>query len=503
MIFDRKTDAEGEARIRKAEKRVSSRTGVPVFAACLFIAVTVIYFGGYALTMKKTTDVPFDIVQYGTAGSAKKAEGIIIRSEKVFTSPTAGSLEYRVSEGEKIKSGTVVCAVSSGEDVSKAKADLEEVNAKILELQNTRLTETKHAEEIKKLNSQIQALSDEAASDFSSGNFGKVYSLKYSIEKKIDARNQLLLSDSNTDLELTGQRNAGLKALSEGTKAVTADAGGIISYSVDGMEAQLTPAAIEKLTKEQVSAKPERAASMKAVAAAGEAVFKVITSNIWHIAAYVPDSYTEGWQQGASMKLYINSGVDENEALDVTLQTLRHDEAAKEAFVVFKSTEFAENYMDLRNISFELEKPHTGIKIPTSSITQETLLVIPRYYILDGCVQKVLPNKTEESVFVEVAGNADTEGYVLVPMQLGRLNVNDTIRLHAGNATYTIKDVVTRNGVFLVNSGVTKFVSINLDNSVESEKNTILDPALNTQIKENDRIVHSIEDVRENQQIYE
>lgn len=501
MIFDRKTDAEGEVRIRKTDTRVASNTRIPILIAFAFFAMTVIYFGGFALTMKKTTDIPYDIVHYGTVGSLKKAEGTIIRSEKVFTAPSAGTVEYQVSEGEKIKAGTVVCTVSSGEEVSKAKADLESINTKILELQNKRVTETKHADEVKKLNSQIQSLSDEAASDFSSGDFSKIYNLKYSVGKKIDARNQLLLSDSSADAELSGQRSASLKVLNEGTKAITSDTGGIVSYYVDGMEAVLTPAVSEKLTKEQVNAKPAKTSAMKSNAAAGESVFKVLTSNDWYIASYLPDRYTEGWKQGDAIEIYINNGVEEEEPLEVTLQTLNHGE--DDAYVVFKSTEFAENYMDMRNISFELEKPRTGIKIPASSVTQETMLVIPRYYILDGCVQKVISAKEEESIPVDIAGNADTEGYVLVPVQLGKLNVKDVIRLQAGNATFTIKDVVTQNGVFLVNSGVTKFTGINMKNSVESEKNVILDPTLNTQLKENDRIVHNIENVHKNQEIYE
>lgn len=500
MIFDRKTDADGEVRIRKTQSRVSSSTGIPVFIAFVFFALVVIYFTGYALTMKKTTEVPFDIVQYSTVGSEKKAEGIIIRSEKVFKAATDGNVEYQAAEAEKIKAGAVVCTISTGTDVSKAKTDLAAINSKILEAQSSRMTETKYSDEVKRLNTQIQTISSEGATDFSMGDFSKVYNLKYSIEKKIDSRNQLLLNDNSTDSELTSQRNAQLKALSDGTSAVTSDTGGIVSYFVDGMEDKLTPANLEKLTKEQVSAKPEKVGAMKPDTTKDDAIFKVITSNSWYIASYLPDSYMDGLKQGDTMEIYINNGVEE-EPLTVTLQVLKHNE--KEAFVVFRSDEYIEDYMDLRNLNFELEKPRSGISIPTSSITQETMLVVPRYYILDNCVQKVNADKTEESVAVEVTGNADKEGYVLVRMQLGKLNVKDKIRLQAGNSTYIINDVVTQDGVFLVNSGVTKFVPINTENSIENEKNTILDPTLNSGLKESDRIAHNARDVRENQGIYE
>jgi hypothetical protein len=84
---------------------------------------------------------------------------------------------------------------------------------------------------------------------------------------------------------------------------------------------------------------------------------------------------------------------------------------------------------------------------------------------------------------------------------MGSLNVGDTIK--SGEQTMTLSDVVTVDGVFLVNSGVTQFIKINKDNSVTSGDYTVLDETKNTNLHIYDRVVQNVANVLENQKIYE
>jgi hypothetical protein len=120
----------------------------------------------------------------------------------------------------------------------------------------------------------------------------------------------------------------------------------------------------------------------------------------------------------------------------------------------------------------------------------------------NGSVLKVT-DSGDKVVEVNSAGTDDEGEFALIAMQVGVISTGDTIKISGSDKTYTISDVVTENGVFLVNSGVTDFVKINLTGSTTNGDYTVLDESVNTSINIYDRIVQNVENVQENQNIYE
>lgn len=495
-------EASGEKRQYRKVSRRGNNAGMLIVAAVLAV-LFLVYIGGYAINMFRSEKIAYETIQIGSVDSAKKADGIIIRSEKVFTAPASGAVEYEVAEGDKIRAGSVVCSVSNAETVAKIQQNLDDINDDIMKLQQTREDISEHTEEVNKLETQIKNLSDENSFDFAGGDFGDVYNLKYSIENKLNTRNQLLLSENSGSLsELVGQRNNELKQINSNIKQITSDVGGIVCYSIDGTESNLTANKVASLSKDEVTAKPEKIESTKTNVAANEAVFKVITSNEWYIASYMPDSYTEGWEVGREMELYLSNGVEADRTLEVTLEVLEH--GAKEAYAVFKTDDYMADYMDMRNISFEVDKPKTGFKIPNTAITQQTLLKVPVELVdVDNSTVIKVTQSGDKMLEVTISGTEEDENgkYVLIPVQMGYLSSGDTLK--KGDKTAKVETVSTVDGVFLVNSGVTKFVKISTENSVSSGDYTVLDESKNPNLHIYDRVVQNVSNVQENQNIFE
>lgn len=490
-------DAAGKSRSYKKTSRHGHNTGMLVIAA-VFAVFVLIYIGGYTLKMLNTDPVAYETIEIGTVESAKKVEGIIIRSEKVFNAPSSGAVTYAVAENEKIRAGEDVCSISNAQTVAKLQENLDSINEDIMKQQQNREDISQHTEEVKKLETQIKNLSDSHTFSFATGDFSNIYDLRYSVESKLNTRNQLLLNESGGSLEtLSNQRKSELAQINSNTKKITSDVGGIVSYSVDGLESTLTPEVSSSLTKAQISQNAQ-ASSYKTNVAANDPVFKVVTSNEWYIAAYLPDSYTDGWLVNSAMTIYLPNGVEENREVEVTLALLNHGE--KEAYAVFKATEYMADYMDMRNITFEIDKPKEGYKIPDTSISQKTLLKIPSSYVNkeNSSVVKVTEGGSK-SLSVIISGEEDS--YVLVPVQIGYLSPGDTIK--NGEDTLKLEEVVTVNGVFLVNSGITKFVKINTENSASAGGYTVLDKESNPYLHVHDRVVQNVANVQENQNIYE
>lgn len=495
------TDAVGEKRAVRVTSRRANNNGMLIVVAVFFLLILV-YLGGYAINMSGKDEITYETVQIGSVESAKSANGIIVRAEKVFTSPAAGAVEYSVAEDEKIRSGTVVCSISDAQTVAQLQAELDAINEDILKMQENREDLSEHTEEVAKINTRVQTLTDESTFDFVSGNISGLYSLKQNIEKQIDTRNQLLLTENSGALsDLVGQRTNELNQINDNITTVASDVGGIVSYNIDGLEATLTPDVLPNLTKDQVEEGSSAVSGSKTNVAAGEAVFKVITSNIWYIASYMPDSYTEGWEVGDSMDIYVqHNGSTQN--LSVKINSLTHGD--KEAYVIFESNEYMSDYVSERSITFEVDRPKEGYKIPNTAISQQTLLKVPIEYVdTDNSILYKVTDGGTKRTEVTISGYDDTGKFALIPIQMGLINVGDTIGLKDGDTTCVISDVVTEDGVFVVNSGVTAFTKIDLTGSVTNGNYAVLDETANPNISIYDRIVQDVANVQENQNIYE
>ena len=151
-----------------------------------------------------------------------------------------------------------------------------------------------------------------------------------------------------------------------------------------------------------------------------------------------------------------------------------------------------------------MDRPKEGYKIPNTAISQQTLLKVPIEYVDadNGTLLKVTDSGLKETE-VTISGYDETGKFALIPIQMGLISVGDTIGLKDSDATYVISDVVTEDGVFIVNSGVTAFTKIDLTDSVTNGNYTVLDETANPNISIYDRIVQNVANVQENQNIYE
>jgi hypothetical protein len=128
---------------------------------------------------------------------------------------------------------------------------------------------------------------------------------------------------------------------------------------------------------------------------------------------------------------------------------------------------------------------------------------IPDGYITeDSLVYKVNGDNTEE-VSVVVSGGDSENNISYVPVQLGVLNVGDTIKNPQSGETFTIAEVLNTKGIYVVNSGIAEFKTINMDGSNSNSTHTVLDDSKNTNIYIYDRIMTNTENIKKEQKVYE
>lgn len=476
---------------------------LPIFI--FFIVLCFIYIIGSSVNFLTKKIVSYDVLSYGTIDTPKSANAVIVRSEKVYNTDKAGVISYEAADNEKVKKGSVVCSIKDEAVVNQMQETLDSINEQIMKIQSERKDLSVYSEDIKKYNTQIKDIIDENALDYAYMNLGNIYELENTIQKQLDTRNQYLLSENSEALrDLVAQRKEQESKLNENISNIAVDESGIVSYYIDGLETELTPENMASITKSMINDTVKAESSFKSNVKADAPAFKLVTSNTWYIVSYIKNEYIDGWEKGDTRTIYIKDSEGKEHKLDAYIEELTADANSDEKFVIFRLTRDMIDFINVRNITIETEGSERGYKIPNDAIVEETLMKIPAAYVdADKNVLKV-ENGSTKKVAISISGkDPEDSNYCYTPVQLGVINVGDTIKSPASDETFAIADVLNTKGIYVINTGIAEFKTINLTNSVSNSTHTILDPSYNTNIYIYDRIMTDPRNVEKQEMVYE
>lgn len=486
---------------RKPRKKRNTHILSKIFTTSIFIMV-ILYFGIYIYKSLNKKPVDYQVLGYGTIENQKTAKGIIIRDETVYKASKDGILNFYKTEYEKVKKGQEIVAIKDQEAIKNTEQELEEINKKILEMQETRGELSLFSEDIKRVEGQIQSILDQGIYKLSENNFSSTYELKDALQKKIDIKSQMLLSENGGSIEdLANQRNIKEKKINSNTQVITNSEGGILSYYTDGLEDTFSIDKIEQLTKEQTKMEADKLSEIgnyRVQVLENEPVFKIVTSNVFYIASYIKTAYIENWKEGQFKNIYIKKS-GKYFPLEVNISKIVLED--KESYVLMKSTKNIIDFIEDRGIVFEINKPKEGFKININAIAEENLIKVPIAYILEDTIIKK-GEKGNVNISIETAGIDETGEFAYIPIKLGILNIGDTVINNDLKQEYVLKDLFTTKGIYVINTGIYTFKRISLENSIQNDNFIILDPSVNSNIKIYDRFVPDAKIVQPKGQVY-
>lgn len=488
-------------RIKKADARREKRQRLTqgkglIYIVFIFICV---YFIGYGLVFMSRENIPFDTIQYGSIDEPKTVKGIIIRDETIYKSTANGAVIFNVSDKEKVKGGVKICSVRDEEAVKSFEDNLNDINKNIFTMQENRSELSLFYDDVKKVNSQIKDIVDTSVYNFSVFNIDTINDFKSAIQKKIETRNQMLLSENRGSLtELVEKKKEQEAAISKSILTLSAKNGGIVSYYTDGLEESINIEKLDNVTKEQTTMESE-SFDLKTFVSANDRVFKIVNSNEWYIASYIPNNYIEDWKEGDSVVIYTDNSKTDGEISAVVHKLVSNDD---ESYVVLKITKYLLDYIDTRSINFEISRSEKGLKIPLSSIVTKTILKIPKKYVKDDYVIKV-SSEAKENLLIENSGGDKDGVYIYTPENDSILRLGDKIQNpDDANDIYEIKEVINIQGVYIINSGIAEFKTLNTEGFAQNSTHIIINPENNPKIRLYDRILTDTSNVKEDDMIY-
>lgn len=453
-------------RVHKKRRKPPRNYKVPTFITFFLLTI---YLLGYLFAFTQKPSIGVETVGYGTIDAPKTLRGIIVRDEAVAVSPMDGQAVYHYSEGERVKKGVAVCSIKNVANTDIIEPKLDDLKKDIAKLQKSRSDISIFQEDIRNIEKNISDAVGSYIYKFVNGNISEMYGLKNQVDTQIKRRNDIWILENTQNLsELSEERAQYESQLAENMSQVSAAESGMLTFYLDGMEDKLTEDSLNSITEEQTKMKlvPELLTRSDTIKK-DEPVFKIVKSNVWYIASYVPAEMAAEWAQGDSKTLYTSVN-EEDKMVEVTVDRIATGE--KISYVVFRTDKSVADFISVRNLEFTIKDAvYNGIKIPNTAIVEKTLLKVPLSCKIEnagetGVIKKIEGvgsfTKVPISRMDEDDGNPETEEYMYISQDYEVLKVGDIIM--RGEEEYTVSEVTTYQGVYVANSSIAEFTPVTI-----------------------------------------
>ena len=389
----------------------------------LVCLIVIAYFGLQAYQYYNDPLATVVAYRYQVEDSAS-VTGWVVREEQVLEDSSSGLLRLSRSEGEKVSKGGTVATVYADQSSLDCQNQIDAVSTQIEQLEYAR-DSAENNEAALKLDTQISSGILSYRSNLAADRLDAAE--KYSSElKALVLKRDYTYSNSANGTDLSAQLaelETQLKTLqsqaASSSRRITAPVSGIYSAVVDGYETVLTPAFLEDVTPDKLSAVQPDSSTTSGVG-------KLITGDTWYYAASVSQKDAAALQVGGSVTLRFAKGTTRE--LTVRVQSISKAENGRVA-VVFSSNAFVSELTMLRQQSADIiTETISGLRVPSSAVRVndegETGL-----YCVVGMVARFKPVRVLYT---------DSDGYVLVEP----VNEDEKTTLRSGDEVIlTAKDL--------------------------------------------------------------
>ena len=276
-----------------------------------------------------------------------------LREENVVTTPSAGYISYYVKDFNRASKSDIVFSIDQTGNVSN----------KISTEKDDIITFSK--EDYSSIRNEISLFQI----GFNLNEYSHIYDFKLDLENTIlEISNKNALADLDQNII---SNTSSTFQLFQNTQA------GIVAFYVDGYESKN----LETLTSsdfEEENYKKTRIMSGDLVAA-NSPVYKVITSDDWHLVCEITDSQRQKLEQLSKVKLYIPR---DKSTVIADFSIIEQNGMILADFQMNKNmARFADcRFLDIEIIMEDFE----GLKIPNTSIVKKDFYKVPVYYLTQG-----------------------------------------------------------------------------------------------------------------------
>ena len=490
-----------QAQAKRRKRRIIQKMTVTVI-----ITMFITYAGLKAIDLFRYPSVSYQTVQMGMMDNSHILKGIIFRDEQVFNSTRSGDIHYILSEGEKVAKQGSVCLVAQSEEIQSLKDQLYTLDNDLYNKQEKRNDLSYYQADLYQINEELKKEMDNFIESKYWDNPKSVYELRQSLDKTIEDRTSLYIQDESQMTEgFQANREEILNSLKNNQSAQKATASGIVSYTLDGYESKLNDKVMEQLQYNQykellAETKKIESKLPSVVAQANAPLYKIITNDQWEIVTYMETEQANSYEVGTYYNLYFENA--RQDQIRFKLKSKQEEGETGLTKLVFASSDYLSDFLGYRLVEFSIGQNRAeGLKIPLKAIVEKNMLAIPNEYIVEeGREKGVLQKKNQANVFKPLNIQYSDEQFSYVMQQIDQLDaigLNSVIEHPTTNKPYTISDMQTVQGVYVVNGQFAQFKRIGV--AMTNKEYAILTQDQETKLKEFDQIISNPKNIREDQ----
>ncbi len=449
----------------KYEKRKQKRNRKSFFERLIVITfmmiVTYLSYSFYISYQSSNTIETF--AQVGTMEKIVAGRAKIIRDEQILYAPASGDIEYYYLEGEKVKNSSRVIKIYKKDLSVDIEKKLEEIDLNILKKQEKRGDVLYYNDEIRDIDAYIYELVNEYMKYKNTDYVFDIYTLKRELLSKILQKRELLASEETSYTKQdTVTRNDYNNMLASNVNYITAPAGGVISYYVDGYEEYFTVSKIKILNEKYLQVEPSKyiITSKKNYVKEKEAIAKIVSTGTWYITAVLDQKQTEEWQAGQAKNIRVKNVNDGN--IKGTIYHILEDK--NKNIVTFVVSQQLNKYMSFRDIEIEvIESKVEGIKIPKEAIIKKDLLIVPNEFVsINQGKEYVIRLEEGQKKAVGVSLHSSDETYAYIEESVKGVKRGDVLVSSKDNKETTLSATKEISGVNILVGDIVMFKNINI-----------------------------------------
>ena len=490
-----------QAQAKRRKRRIMQKMTVIVI-----ITMFITYAGLKAIDLFRYPSISYQTVQIGVMDNSHAIKGIIFRDEQVFNSTQSGDIHYILSEGEKVAKQGSVCLVAQSEEIQSLKDQLYTLDNDLYNKQEKRNDLSYYQADLYQINEVLKKEMDNFIDSKYWDNPKSVYELRQSLDKTIEDRTSLYIQDESQTTEgFETSREAILNSLKNNQSSQKASISGVVSYTLDGYETKLNDETIEKLQYDQykellAETKKLEMKLPSVIAQANAPLYKIVTNDTWEIVTYLETEQANNYDVGAYYNLYFENA--KQNQIRFKLESKQEETETGLTKLILSSSDYLSDFLGYRVVEFSIgQNKAEGLKIPLKAIVEKNMLAIPNEYIVEqGREKGVLQKQNQVNIFrpLNIQYSDDNFSYIMQQIdQLDAIGLNSVIEHPTANKSYTISDMQTVQGVYVVNGQFAQFKRIEV--AMMNKEYAILTQDQSTKLKEFDQIISNPKNIKEDQ----
>lgn len=302
------------------------------------------------------------VAENGNLEDVIKADGIVVKDEKVYNASVSGSVTYYYEDGTKVKEGQLVADLNTD-------TNSQEVNKQIAEIQSV-IDKKKNADK------SVSALSNESLISFENDIQASILNNElgsmYNIIGQVDNIGIMSYEGSYEQYEiaqLEDMKKSLANSISTHKVPYYSAQAGLITYRIDGLEAEYNIENVLNMTPSTTLKKDYTLSDKKQISTVSEneGIFKIIKNFEYYIAATVDNEKAKLFKENKFIKTRILSDGMQHEVWGF-IKKINY--GSEQSVLILYFDDYFHKIYDKRYIDLELITDiYEGIKISTKSLT--------------------------------------------------------------------------------------------------------------------------------------